>query len=248
MLITDRQWHKWQKYWRRCCRTLSRAQSLAARRLLDVLSLGLLDALSLFLACCIVWLFHIFLSSSMSVSESRVPSRVSLAPLGLLSCPMASAAPGAELWEPEEGATPSVWQWVVAGGPCWWGAWLFLAGLFGQGSFAGWLYLLWLFLILLCMAASAAWGSWRRVCTDWDEPLMTCPPAVAPLWTAAPLGWVRALTRWRRPLRWSPLCCGGQCWRCHNPPAYADPFDESFQRTQLQDHCATNRENERCTF
>ncbi len=123
------------------------------------------------LACCIVWLFHIFLSSSMSVSESRVPSRVSLAPLGLLSCPMASAAPGAELWEPEEGATPSVWQC----GGCWWSllvgvlgcSWLgclgravLLAGSTSSGFFSS--SSVWL--------PSAAWGSWRRVCTDWDEP------------------------------------------------------------------------------
>lgn len=47
--VNHSQWHKWQKYWRRYCRTLSRAQSLAALRLLDVLSLGLLDVLSLFL-------------------------------------------------------------------------------------------------------------------------------------------------------------------------------------------------------
>ncbi len=185
----------------------------------------------------------------MSVSESRVPSRVSLAPLGLLSCPMASAAPGAELWEPEEGATPSVWQC----GGCWWSL---LVGVLGCSCWVVWAgQFCWLALPPLAFSHPPLYGCPQlpevpgggsaRIGTS---PLMTCPPAVTPLWTAAPLGWVRALTRWRRPLRWSPLCCGGQCWRCHNPPAYADPFDESFQRTQLQDHCATNRENERCTF
>ncbi len=176
----------------------------------------------------------------MSVSESRVPSRVSLAPLGLLSpWPLLLQGPSSE--NLRRGRLLRSGSVVVAGGPCWWG----VLGCSWLGCWAG--QFCWLALPLAFshpplygypQLPEVPGGGSARIGTSL---LMTCPPAVAPLWTAAPLGWVRALTRWR-PLRWSPLCWGGSAGAVITLPHTLIRLMRASENTASRSLCHKQRE------